>query len=748
MARKRKNKSGQRTAQSAASLRLNGLRVFQRGDYQQAITTWERISVSMRPVPALTEAYFRRGLERFYDSETDLQVAGLDDLQKASNDQPNDPTYAYHLGLAASHLGNFEQAVYAYRVARQEPGEIAARAAYPLAWALLQQDQAPDSDPVWADLSDEERAMLRDISAFRRRPYALSPEAPQLWHALVALDAGDHSTALAGLTKTDGTSTETTGTSTEKGIAHYYRGVLAAQTEDWDTARSEWLAAYAAGFRSPQLSDNLAELFHQTAEELLAGGDSQTALSAAQESARHKSNDKSLNELLAQIHQHLGYQAASANQWDKAQTHWQTATELDSGSFRLVYNLALSYERSGNYRAAGDTWREALRHRPRRADHPDAISDEQVARLWQRAAEAYRKAGRLNAANKVYQQAIKWSPENPDLHLAMADVLLSDGRVQAAQNAMERILKRDPDHIPTLIRMGEVLFRNEQWLAKTAAPSYWKRALKLQPANLQALHALAEWYLDQAEIDYSWDRFDEAIENYQKSLEYQPEDARALSCIANCCIHLGNLDQASEYTNRAITRAPGDLDVLREILGGWIKMHNPGQAWAVLEQAEIRNASIPGTFYLAQATKLLNEDCHDSAIPWLERAAANAAPGKPMLFMIGKMMMEYDDNLARQYLKQAIDTGQNPGQAYLSLSFLEEKAGNLRISKKHLAEAERIARKTNDRDLAEKAHMARLMSGVPQATIKRLMDMGGPDMVEDFLSSMGSVDYEDYFYDD
>ena len=740
MARKRKKKSRNRNAQRAAALRLNGLRAFQRGDHQEAITTWERIPVSMQPVPALMEAYFRRGLERFYGSETNLQ-AGLDDLQKASNGQPNDPRYAYHLGLAASRMGNFEQAIHAYRAARQEPGEIAARAAYPLAWALLQLDQAPDSDPGWADLSTEERAMLRDVDTFRRRPYALSPEAPQLWHALVALDAGDHSTALAGLTAT-------TGTSAEKGIAHYYRGVLAAQAEDWDTARNEWLAAYAAGFRSPQLVDNLAELLHRAAEELLASGDHQAALTAAQESARHKSDDKALNELFAQIHQHLGYQAASANQWDKAQTHWQTAVELDSGSYRLVYNLALSYERSGNHLAAGDTWREAVRRRPRRADHPDAVSDKQVARLWQQAAEAYRKAGQYDTANKVYQQAIKRSPENPDLRLAMANVLLSDGRMKAAQNAMGRILKRDPDHIPTLIRIGEVLFHSEKWREKATAPGYWKRVLKLQPANIQARHALAEWYVDQAEIDYSWDRFDEAIDEYQNSLEYQPGDAPTLASIANCFIHLDDQDQAQEYTNQALEHASGDLKVLNEILNGWIKTNNPEQAWAVLEQAKSLNISITSAFYLKQATKWLNKDRLDAAIICLEHAAENAAPDKPILFMIGKILIAHDDDLARQYLKQAIAAGQKTGYAYLSLSRLEEEAGNPRISKKHLAEAERIARKTNDRDLAEKTQMVRFMSGGKHATIQRLMEIGDPDLIEEFLFFLEDGDIEDFFSDD
>ncbi|MCJ7622697.1 MAG: hypothetical protein MUO76_04275 [Anaerolineaceae bacterium] len=400
MARKGKNKPGKRIAQKATALRSNGLKAFQNGDYQKAISTWERIPENLRPTSALAEAYFRRGLEHLHGPEPAPQ-AGLLDLQQAISYQPDDQVYAHHLGLAAHRLGDLEQAVLAYRMARRTSKKISDRTAYPLALALLQQKQDPSSDPVWDDLSDDEKVMMIEIGAFHHRPYKLSPEAPLLWRSLVALDEGDHSTAQLMLNEFQAA------TPIEKGIVSYYRGITAALTEDWDTTRREWVNAYAAGLRSERLLDNLAELFHRTAEELLTNGEPKTALAAAQESALHKPNDRSLKKLMSQIYHHLGYQAASANRWDEAQSHWQKVLELDGSSFRLAYNLALSYEHSENYQAASETWSEALRRRPRSTSHPDAITDEQVARLWQRTAEAYRKADQYDDTIRVYQNAIK-----------------------------------------------------------------------------------------------------------------------------------------------------------------------------------------------------------------------------------------------------------------------------------------------------------------------------------------------------
>jgi tetratricopeptide (TPR) repeat protein len=739
MAKKRRKKS-KGSAQSAAALRLNGLKAFQRNDYDQAIKTWERIPASYRPMPALAEAYFRRGVERFYGSNSDRQT-GLIDLIKASETQPTDPCYVYHLGLASHHLGDLDQAIQSYRVTRQMVGPYADRAAYPLSLALIQQGQDLKADPVWADLSPDEQIMLRMVDAFRHRPYQLPPEAPQLWHALAAIDEGNVLAAQAGL------DVESTATQTEQSIRHYYRGVISAQLEDWETARHEWLVAYSAGLHSQRLRNNLAEVFHRAAEDFVIDGDYQTALSAAQEAGRHKADDKALNELLAQIHQHLGYQAALSSQWDQAHRHWQTAVELDSSSFRLAYNLALIHERKENYLAAAETWREALRRRPRRADHPDAISDEQVARLWQRAADAYQKDGQFNEANRVYQQAIKWSPENLDVRLAMADILLLDGRIQAAQNELERILERNPEHVSALIRMGEVLFRSDSWWVRAGAPRYWESALKLQPANHQARQALAEWYIDQAEIDFSWDRFSEAIEDYQKALEYQPRDAHTISCLANCFIRLGDLENAQNYIDQAFIRTDDDLDVLEEILSGWIATDNLTQAWETMERFEAQNSSIPGLFYFIQGLKCLDNENADAALPWLERATLKAAPDEMIYILIGERLLDYDDKLARQYLEKAITADQLPGQAHLMLSQLEDQLGNLKESKKHLNEAARIARKTRDNELADKVELARMMSGGPQAFIERLMEMGGPQMVEDFLNDYSSQFGEDEFYD-
>ena len=732
----KKNKPRDSIKQSVTARASKGEKPFHSGDYTQAIGIWELIPVGLRPASALAEAYFRRGLERFYGPHADPD-AGLKDLEQAVVYQPNDPCYAYHLGLAAFHQGALEQAVRSYRAARQVKGPFFRRAAYPLAVALFQQGLDPDTDPVWGDLTAEERARLLAAAAFRRRPYRLPAEASAVWRGLVALAAGEREVVQS----TSQEILSVAGTAVEKSLASYYLGTLAAQDEDWEAARHAWAAAVKAGLRSARLRSNLAEICHRLAEKWLLKGDLPAAQNAAQYAVGYSTgaearSTSALNELLSQIHQRIAYQAAHDNQWEKAQAHWQIAAEIENSSFRLEYNLALAYEHGGDYLDAGGAWREALRRRPRRADHPDAMSDEQVARIWQRAAEAYQKAGETAEAIRVYQQAIKWNPENIPVRLALAAVQLSEGRAQAATNELNHILEQDPDNITALLRMGEVLFNSDRWWNKSGALRYWERVMQLQPGNPHAIQGLADYYRDQAEIDLSWDRFSQAIVNYQKSLEYQPGDAQTLAEIANCYIHLGDPSNAQGWIQKALDRGAQNLDVYNSILEALLSMEQFEPAWKLIEQAEARVASIPGAFYVAQAINCLEEQHRDQALLWLERAVARALPDEPILVLIGEALVHQKDKLAQQYLERAIAAGQLPGQAHLMLAILANMQQNQKEARRQLKEAERIARQTHDEELIERVEMARMMIDGPLGFLGGLIKSSGMPAIEDILASL------------
>ena len=744
---KRKRKSRGHPRQSGAVLLQSGLQAFRCGDHDQAIEAWERVgrqSPSLQPVPALAEAYFRRGLKHTYDRSPDPQ-AGLSDLEQAARLQPGDPCYAYHLGLAAHRLGDLNRAARAYQVARKSEGEFAHRAAYPLALALLQGGEDPTSAPVWTALPETEQAMVSQANTFRRRPYTLSPGAPLLWQGLAALDAGERAQALAALKRT----IESPSNPTELGMAHYYLGVLAARDGDWDEARHHWNAARAAGLTMLRLEDNMGELYHRLAEERLVEGNAEDALAAATEALRHKPDDKRLKELFSQVHQRLAHEAASAGHWSLALEHWEAADRAESGSFRLAYNLALAYERAGGFSAAGEKWREALRRRPRRDDHPDAISDGQVAQLWRRAAEAYSKAGEHDEATRVYQQAIKWAPEDLETRRALAEMLLANGRNQAAGNELEHILERDPDNVPALLRQGEVVAASGSWWGWNSPTSYWERVLKLDPENSSARQLLADFYQNQADDSLSWGDHTSAAETYQKALEYQPKNGRILAALGGCHLRMNEKAVAQHYVEQALAAAPDDLGVYDQIIHAWLDVGNAEQAWAVMARAEAAIEAIPYEFYVTQAHYCIQRNA-DLARPWLERAVEQAPPGEPVFAMIGEMAVTARAwEIAREYLERAVAAEQMAGQAHLMLGIVAAQEGDRRTANHHWGEAERIARREHDGGLLERVQMARFLFSGPPGLASLLMSLGGGPFGGPLFPDFDDEDEDDdFFFDD
>jgi tetratricopeptide (TPR) repeat protein len=741
--RKRRNR------QRIHALKRNAWKDFKRGDYSQAIETWEQVikqTPNALPANTLAEAYFRRGLERIYHRKSRIQ-AGLEDIQKACELASDDACYTYHYGLAQHQLGDTEGAIRAYQVARELGDGFRERVAYPLALALLQSGEDPSVDPAWNDLSDEEQAMLEQASTFRRRPYKPTTETPLLWQALAALDqmedqAKDQNERERASDLLDA-ALETASDPIEQGLAHYYQGVLAGREEDWDKTRRHWNAARAAGLAIPRLKDNLGELYHRLAEERLIDSDPEGALAAANEAARNEEGSNKLQELISQAHQQIAYRSASNGQWQTAHDHWEAADEAIGGGFRLAYNLALAHERAGEFVAAGERWRETLRRRPRRDDHPDAIDDEQVALLWRRSAEAYTKAGEYDEAVNVYKNAVKWNPDHLDTRMQLAETLLHNGQLQAAENELERILDINADYVPALLRMGEVISARGSWWRWEDPTIYWERALKLDPDNATARQLLVDHYQNDAEYHISWGNLNQACEMYQQALEILPKNGQILAALGGCYLRMGDDETAERYIQEALTHAASDLKVYEEIIHTWFDLDDPDEAWSVLEQAEAAVDIIPYEFYLAQAHYCIQEYVIEVVRPWIERTIEHAPPETPIYIIIGEMAVSAGEvEVGQEYLSRALEINQQPGQAHLLLGILAILDRDVDKAEQHWKQATRIARRNRDTSLEERIEHARILFSAPPGLLDMLFRMGpGGPFPPDFYDD----DDEDYF---
>ncbi|MCB9433731.1 MAG: tetratricopeptide repeat protein [Ardenticatenaceae bacterium] len=715
------------------------MKAFQRGDYDTALAMWEDAAAKLSRVTlpaALAEAYFRRGLKQ----------GDVGDLQKAVELRPDDGRFYYHLGLMEQRNGRLAEAVAALEKVVKQGGDLAKRAAFPLALIGWQQGKAVEKTAVWPLLTAKQQGQLQQAGTFLRRPYVVADDANVLWRGLMAYDNGRLDEAQQLLT-------QAAKLSDGAGISHFYLGAIAAQQEAWLSATEHWVQAFQQGHRSPRLMTNLAEAYHRLAEERLANGETESALDAVAEAYRYQQEDRQLNDLLAYLEQQKGYEAARSGNWDTAQMYWEMAQEHGGGNFRLVCNLALAQEQAEAYYEAALLWREALRRRPRRDDHPDAISDEQVSQLWQRTAVAYEKAEFFDEGVDVRKMAVKWQPDSLPVRMNYVEALLQNGRLQAAQNELERVLERDKNHIPALLLLGEVLAENETWWHAAQAVHYWRRVLELEPGNQAAQENLVDYYVNRGEEYLDWGhRVREALENFEQALIYAPKNAKVLAKIGGCLLELGEKEEAEQHFAKAIEIDPHSLDVRSSIIIYYLSVGDEAGAWERANQVQASLETVPALFYINIASNCLYNRMPEMAKKWLDKAEAVADKGEPVMVTIGEMAMIVPGaaEVCEPYLHRAIAIGQEPGQANFVLGVLAAKRGDTKMADKYWREARKIAKRNKDEVLLERIGQAEMMFRSPfGGLLSRIL--GGevdPRLLERMLPGMLGELFEDDDFDE
>jgi tetratricopeptide (TPR) repeat protein len=702
MSRKRKSRTQarrERAKSSPKALIQRGKSASERGDLNAAIDAWEealRKAATPTLTTALAEIYFRRGVTSV--------PPGLNDLQRAVELAPSDSRLQYHLGRTHHWRGDLDEAVAIYR-ALVEKDPPYRRAAFPLAQILTVQGHDAATDPVWSQLSPNEQDRLicvkalsdgRPVVALRHAPRNGSADA--LWAGLagVALDETDSRDLQSAL---DDPYLPSTG----QIVAHYYLGVAAGRQGRWQEAITHWKTARGAGLDTPWLRQNLAGAYRLQVQELLASaGDDLSeekrwteAYRLAELGLKLAPEDADLIAITQQAHLQLGYMAALSGQWATALSHWQTVNQGDKTERAMVINMALANEKLENYDRAADLWRQALRRRPRKADAPDALSDEQVAHMWQHVAENYRKAGDYEEATKVYRNAIKWDPDNVDLRLSLVEALMADGRVWAASNMVNEVLAAHPNHVEALAWQAQIYEEDHYGYAARRA---WERVLDVDPQHAQARQHLAFLYEEQGDYHLSWDMFGEAIAAYQKGLEYMPDSARLYASIGLCYVLQEDWEAARQQFERAFSAEPNTMSARYTAIRGWLEVGQWDEAWAVLQQAETLTPPPSTSFYVDLA-----EFCQELERPeWAKRLLRHAEernPHDPRLLFEMAMALTHEgpDTQAIGYLRRALDLDPDLAEAHLWLGNLYfASLGQTRLAKRHWQQAESIAQRNGD----------------------------------------------------
>ena len=351
-------------------------------------------------------------------------------------------------------------------------------------------------------------------------------------------------------------------------ILHYYKGVAAMRAGNRDTARAAWLSAQSAGLNSPGLTENLTALLRGEAVELAQEGRWQDLVNLISRLPA-PDTDRIVAETGSLAYYHLGYEAAQAGKWPSAAQHWRKANELDANRY-LSQNLALAEEALENWLNAAEAWREMVRRRPRKTDHPDYLTDAQVAALWNHAADCYQHTEQDEEVEACLRNAIKYAPDDTVLRLRLADTLLHQQRGDAAETQLLEITTQDPQNLDALVRLGRLY---EGWWDREPM-TIWRQVLAINPAHPEAREALANDYVKMVSnespfavyrfsVDYPGKSHTEILEIGLRELPGHPTLLVALG-IAYARAH--QLKQAREHLLQAYQAAPQDVRIVSSVL--------------------------------------------------------------------------------------------------------------------------------------------------------------------------------------
>ncbi len=748
---KRTRRTRRTRTRKAANPLVRGRQAFHQGDYDQAIASWEAAyqkTPSPKLAAALAEVYFRRGLVRFYQNLQ--QDSGLRDLDRAAKLAPNDPRYAYHLGLAHHRLGDLDAARTAYHLALEaDPSFHRAAELYVL--LLMEQGQDPTQSAAWRALPlKRQRALRPVVDLVLGRATAAPPPTgagpARLWQGLAAFQAGDEQARelLQPIAQAESQPEPV------RAVAAYALGLDALRRDRPQEALSHWEAARQLGLNTPAFRHNLGLLYHRLAEQAAAEGRWSEAASLTESALDLRPDDRSLKKLHLAALQHSGYAEAQAGRWDQALACWQEAREQGENSRALIQNLALAYEKTEQYREAAELWRQVVRRRPRKKDAPDALTPQQVAQLWGHVAECYGRAGDVAEAITTLRNAIKNDPANTDLRLELADALAAQGRLEAARNEIDRILKREPNHIEALVRAARLDEETRPWwfiFSPGAAQRSWKRILKIDPDHLEARERLSELLYQEGEQTRRAGKFKKALKLYRQALEYTPDQPILYLAVADCLFHLKKPQEARREMERAFALDPTDLHVYQVAVDYCHLTGRPDDAEWVLAQAEEQAGPLPTDFYLGLASRCLRRQKPEQSEEYLRRAEEQAGDDADALIEIGGFYLNHNQvDKATSFFERALRLDPDNGWANYHVGAGYAFAGERREANRYWRKARRIARKTGDQELLEAIEETRNRLNSPFGMLPPgpfglpSLDDLSPEEILELLMMLGGLD--------
>jgi tetratricopeptide (TPR) repeat protein/mono/diheme cytochrome c family protein len=228
---------------------------------------------------------------------------------------------------------------------------------------------------------------------------------------------------------------------------------------------------------------------------------------------------------------------------------------------------------------------------------------------------ALRRSGRSPEAIGVLQQAASKAPDNP---VTWREIGLTDqaqGKSADAIAAFEKTVRLDPDMAEAWNNMGVIRLGAGD---RPRAEADLREAIRIQPDYADAHANLANLLSNAGD-------FTQASEHFETALRLRPHDAPTHYGYAMLLGRTRRFDEAQRQLEQSIKDDPRFADA-HKLLGDLLMAKDQAQLAISHYHEALRIQPDFGGAQLGLASALLGAGDKEAALPWLQKAAANAEP--------------------------------------------------------------------------------------------------------------------------
>jgi len=182
----------------------------------------------------------------------------------------------------------------------------------------------------------------------------------------------------------------------------------------------------------------------------------------------------------ADVYNMMGVIHHDGGRLEAARECFQKALDINPSYTEAALNLTVTCNDVGDYEAAQEIYRTAVRRDFRGKQGVDPFAKGKIANLHAEIAAAYEEVGMPNEAVSEYRSAIRLCPHFGDIRVRLAELYRQMGDHVAARYELEEAIAARPDYVPARVALGVL------WLVigqRAKAVEAWQEALRQDPGN-------------------------------------------------------------------------------------------------------------------------------------------------------------------------------------------------------------------------------------------------------------------------